>query len=464
MNSFKTCSVLLLVLSFSSVSFSQNITTSVYSGINFSDIHGQDIGGKWASKPGTSEGLTIGYSFSKSFGIQTGIGFSSVNYEHRPLYYQYPVTFYSLSSSSYQPMIAPVYYPVSTFKDFTFLRIPLLLTVSVPSAVKFTMRAGIVFSFVQDYSSNSSYYYLENSDNINKKDFGYLFSFGISYPLNKKINVGINLNYLTGRKKIMDNSNDRHGYSEITLGLDYNFLKKKKPENITISGSDSSSKKVTITYSAGLVYSWNPFNTGTEKYSSFIGHTLGFSVNFPVGQNVFIISGVSFERKGYSMKDSSTSFYRYLDIGNPRYLVDTKVMTDYAVIPFLLRLPIGKSPGAFISTGPWFGLKLNARAVGVAYNDSRLVSGYRTTRTVVYDDIGRLVNDNDIGWIFGGGVTLPLPYKFKADISAQFSAGFKELFNNKILYDLQPTTSEDNKIKNRTITLRIGITFPPEER
>src|SRR5665811_282343 len=98
MRSFKTCSVLLFVLSFSSVSFSQNITTSVYSGINFSDIHGQDIGGKWVSKPGTSEGLTIGYAFNKSIGIQSGIGFSAVNYEHRPLYYQNPDIFYDLSS------------------------------------------------------------------------------------------------------------------------------------------------------------------------------------------------------------------------------------------------------------------------------------------------------------------------------------------------------------------------------
>ena len=164
------------------------------------------------------------------------------------------------------------------------------------------------------------------------------------------------------------------------------------------------------------------------------------------------------------MKDSSTSYYRYLDIGNPKSWVDTKVITDYAVIPFLLRLPIGKSPGFFISTGPWFGLKLNARTVGVAYSNSRQVSGFRENKTVVYDDIERLVNDNELGWMFGGGVTLPLPGKYLVDISAQISAGFKDLFNDKILYELQPASIDDKKIRNRTLTLRIGITLPAAER
>lgn len=463
MRSFKTCSVLLFVLSFSSVSFSQNITTSVYSGINFSDIHGQDIGGKWVSKPGTSEGLTIGYAFNKSIGIQSGIGFSAVNYEHRPLYYQNPDIFYDLSSSSYS-LIAPIYYPVSTYMDFTFLRFPMLLTISVPSVIQFNMRAGLVFSFVQNYSSNSPAYYSQNSDNINKKDLGYLFSSGMSYPLTRNMNVGLNINYLTGRKKFMDNSNDRHGYSEITLDIEYNFLKKTRPEINTNYENDSTSKKITITYTAGLIYSWNPFNSGTEKYSPFFGNTLGFSVNLPLGRDVFFITGVSFERKGYAMKDSSTSFYRYLNRGNPKYLVDTKIITDYAVIPFLLRLPIGKSPGVFINTGPWLGLKLNARTVGVAYTESHTAGSFRSTKTVIYDDIERLVNDNDIGWIFSGGVSIPMNGNYKVDISAQFSTGFKELFNNQILNELQPYDTDEKKIKNRTITLRIGITLPTAER
>lgn len=463
MKNLKSWPLLLLALSFSSGCFSQNITTSVYSGINFSDIHGQDIGGKWVSKPGASEGLTIGYAFNKSIGIQSGIGFSSVNYEHRPLYGQYPYIFYDLSSSRYSS-IAPLYYPANFYMDFTFLRVPLLLTVSVPAAVQFHMRAGLVFSFVQNHSSDSPAYYSQNPDNINKKDFGYLFSSGISYPISDKISAELNFNYLTGRKKLMDYSNNRHGYSEITLGIDYNFLKKNRLEGNTRSESDSSSGKVTVTYTGGVIYSWNPFNSGTEKYSPLFGHTLGFSVNLPLGRDIFFITGVSFERKGYAMKDSSTSYYRYLDIGNPKSWVDTKIITDYAVIPFLLRLPIGKSPGVFISTGPWLGLKLNARTVGVAYSNSRSGSGYRTTRTVVYDDIERLINDNELGWMFGGGVSLPLLGKYVVDISVQFNTGFKELFNNRILYELQPAASDERQIRNRTIALRIGITLPFAER
>lgn len=463
MKSFKKWSLLLLALCFSSLCFSQGFTASVYSGINFSDIHGQPVGGKWVSKPGASEGFTIGYSFNKSIGIQSGIGFSVVSYEYRTSYYQYPYPYYDFSSSSYRSMIAPYYYPANTFSDFTFMRVPLLLTISVPSTVQFNMRAGLVLSFVQNYGSNTPAYYSQNRDNINKKDFGYLFSSGISYPLNNKINLGINFVYLTGRKKFMENSNDKHGYSEITLGIDYNFLKKSKVGTITKSESDTSSKKVTITYSAGINYSWNPHNVGTEKYLPFFGHSLGFSVNFPLGRDVFFISGVSFERKGFTLKDSSTVFYRYFDIGNPRYWVDTKVITDYAVLPFLLSLPIGKSPRFFFNMGPWIGLRLNARTVGVAYSESRMAGSFRSTKTVIYDDIERLVNDKDIGWIFSGGVSLPMKGKYKVDISTQFSSGFKELFNNQILNELQPSANDEKQIKNRTITLRVGITFQTAE-
>jgi opacity protein-like surface antigen len=441
MKSFKSWSLLLFALSFSLYCFSQGVTTSVYSGINFSDIHGQPVGGKWVSKPGASEGLTIGYAFNKTFGIQSGIGFSAVSYEYRTSYYQYPYPYYDFSSSSYRPLISPYYYPANTFSDFTFMRVPLLLTVSVPSTVQFSIRAGLVFSFVQNFSSNTPAYYNQNTDNIKKRDFGYLFSSGISYPLNTKINLGINFNYLTGRKKFMENSNGKHGYSEITLGLEYNFLKIKNQDISAGSGIDSSSKKVTVTYSAGLIYSWNPFDTGNKKYSSFTGHTLGFSVNLPLGRDAFFVTGVSFERKGYVMKDSSTSYYRYFDIGSQKSWVDTKIIADYAVIPFILRLPIDRTPGVFIITGPWLGLRLNARTVGVAYSNSRSVSGFRTTRTVVYDDIGRLVNDNELGWLFGCGVSLPLPGKYLVDISAQFNTGFNELFNRKVLNELQPAYS-----------------------
>jgi opacity protein-like surface antigen len=465
MKSSKPFFLLLLLLLSCSVCYSQSFTTGISSGINFSDIHGQDIGGKWISKPGPSEGLSFGYSFNKSFGIQTGIGFSAVNYEHKTLFPYYPYMYYNLSNSyiSY-PLIAPNYYTGATLMDFNFFRIPLLFTISIPASVQFNMRAGILFSFVQTHNSTPGYYYQNNADDFKKNDFGYLFSSGISYPVNDRLKLSVNFNYITGRKKFQDNSTMCHGSSEIMMGVDYSFLKNRKQEINLKSESDSSSKRVTVTYSAGLNYSWNSYNSGTQKYSPFYGPSLGFSLNFPLGHDVFFVTGVSFERKGYALKDSSTSFYRYLDTGNQMYRIDTKVITDYAVVPFLIRLPLGKFPGLFFSTGPWIGLKLNARTVGVAYSESHLGSVYKTTKNVVYDDITKVISNNDIGWLFGGGVSLPVFNKYMIDLSAQFSAGFKDIFDKNSLSDIQATSSDYQKMSLRTMTLRIGITFPSAKR
>jgi hypothetical protein len=92
-----------------------------------------------------------------------------------------------------------------------------------------------------------------------------------------------------------------------------------------------------------------------------------------------------------------------------------------------------------------------------------MAGSFRRTKTVIYDDIERLVNDRDIGWIFSGGVSLPVKGKYRVDISAQFSSGFKELFNNQILKELQPFYTDEKQVKNRTITLRVGITLPTAE-
>jgi len=467
MKNFKLSIILLLLLLCYSVSYSQSFTTGITSGINFSDIHGQDVGGKWCSKPGPSEGLSLGYSFNKSIGIQTGIGFSTVSYEHKNQYYQYVPINYYLSSMYPYPIIDPIYYQGGSYMDFSFVRIPLLVAVTVPSAVQFNMRAGLLFSFAKGHGSNPNYYYYNSyySDykDFTKNDFGFLFSSGVSYPLSDRIDLSLNLNYITGRKKFMEYSAMRHGSSEITIGVNYNFIKKNKLNSNPEPQSDSSAHRVTVTYSAGLNYSWSTFESGSDKYSPLSGPSLGFSVNIPLGHEVYFLTGVTFERKGYALKDSSESFYRYQERGGQEYLVDTKIITDYAVIPFLISLPLGKSPGVFFNTGPWLGLKLNSRTVGLAYNEINSGSVYRYTKNVVYDDIEKVINNYDIGWLFSGGVSFLVFNNYKVDLSAQFSAGFRDLFEKKVLSDIDPASIEQ-KMRLRTMSLHLGITLPSGKR
>jgi opacity protein-like surface antigen len=453
MKYYKALTCLFLLGLCNSAGYSQTITTVLYSGVNFSDIHGQDFGGKWKSKPGPVQGFYLGLSLNKSLGIQTGINFSTVYYEYVPSSYSrlyYPVDF---------NFTGPDYYYQGVGKmDFSFIRVPLLFTVHVPSIIQFNMRAGLIFSFLKDHSLSNDYY---SAPGIAKKtDFGYMFSTGISYPITNKIKAAFNVSYLTGRKHLLESSNLRQGSSEYVLGIDYEFLKKNKKDINPELVIDSTLKKVTVTYWGGVNISWNGLDSDRSKYSATTGPALGFSVNFLMEPGLSFITGVSFERTGYSMKDSSASFFKYLNKGTPLYYVDSKVQMDYALIPLLMNLSFGKSKIFFFNSGPWLGLKLNARNVGVAYNEIRSESGYTVSKTVIYDDLERYIKDNDIGWIFGAGISVPFLKRYKVDLALRYSTGFKNVYNKTIVAEQQSSSTAEHEIRNRTISFLIGITIP----
>jgi hypothetical protein len=259
---------------------------------------------------------------------------------------------------------------------------------------------------------------------------------------------------------LLESSNLRQGSSEYVLGIDYEFLKKNKKDINPELVIDSTLKKVTVTYWGGVNISWNGLDSDRSKYSATTGPALGFSVNFLMEPGLSFITGVSFERTGYSMKDSSASFFKYLNKGTPLYYVDSKVQMDYALIPLLMNLSFGKSKIFFFNSGPWLGLKLNARNVGVAYNEIRSESGYTVSKTVIYDDLERYIKDNDIGWIFGAGISVPFLKRYKVDLALRYSTGFKNVYNKTIVAEQQSSSTAEHEIRNRTISFLIGITIP----
>jgi hypothetical protein len=439
--------------------YSQYFTAGIYSGMNLSDIHGQEIGGKWSPRPGPSEGLSLGYYFNKSLGFQTGLEYSSVYYEYKTYTYPYYPIYYEDKYFPLQDRIAPFYYNPYKVMNISYLRLPLLFSVSIPSVVKFNMRAGIYYAFRQNYSMDL-YYYYPNTLRPKKIDFGYIFSSGISYPISKNLEASLNINYIEGRKQFLENYNYRNGSSEFVLGIDYEFLKKNGTNIASAQSGDSSSNKVTVTYRGGFNVSWNAHSVDGKKYSPISGPVVGFTVNVPLGYGLYFITGASFQRAGYAMKDSSTSFYSYMKTANYQmYYVDTKVQMDYAVIPFLMRFPIGRSQKIFINTGPWLGLRLNARTFGLAYTEYRSESGYSVNKTDVYDDLNRLIKGSESGWLFEGGVNIPLPGKYMIQLALQYTTNFNNVINKSTALELSPG-SECPVIRNKTISFMIGLTLP----
>jgi hypothetical protein len=456
-----SCILLLLIIDCTSIGYSQGFESGIFSGVNFSDIHGQENGGKWKSKPGPVQGFYFSYYFNKSIGIQTGINFSTIYYEHRRTTYlvpTYPV--------EYNQILMPYYYQHVDKMDFSFMRIPLLFTVSVPTALQFNLHAGIFFSFLQDYSMNNySYYSSMGPVKPAKNDFGYLFSSGFSYPLNDNFKATLNAAYLTGRKEFLENYNYRHGSSEFTLGIEYTgFLKNRNSRITSGNHTDSLSVKIGVIMTAGANVSWNSSTSGGKKYSPVFGPSLGFLIDFPIGNKSSFQTGFSFDRKGYSLKDSSSSFYQYIRNSNQVYYVDSKVQIDYAIIPALLSFRAGKADRISISTGPWVGLKLNARNVGVAYNETRSASAYQLRETVIYDDFEKAIKNYDLGWIFGCGVSVPVVKNYKVEMALQYSIGFRDVYCNPETGIQQTPSDPVHVIRNRTISLLLGFRIPSTYR
>ncbi len=452
------CSLLLFLCS-NKVAYSQHFTIGVKNGINISDIHGQDFGGKWSHKPGASTGLSFGYSFNKTITIETGLGYSSVYYEYKtytyPVYYPYFYDINPLVPSYYS--IAPFYYNPQYIMNIGYVRLPILFSITIPSVVNFNIRTGIYYSFLKDNSINSSYYPYDIKPK--KIDFGYLFSSGLEYQVTNNLNARIDLNYIAGRKTFLENYKLRNGYSEFLLGIDYNFTNKKTNAQGIVK--DSTTSKVTVTYLAGMNISWNGFSSEGNRYYPVTGASIGFSLNFPLGRGVSLITGTTFERKGYSMRDSSSSFYRHKVSEYQMSYVKAMVQTDYAVIPLLINVPVGKSQRIFINTGPYLALRLNARNAGVAYTKTRSASDYSYQKTDINDDLSRLIKSNETGWLFSSGFTLPFPGSSELSIALKYATGFRDIFNAPSLSEQQHPQYEEHSIRNRTVSLVLGITFPP---
>ena len=87
-----------ILMSFTATSFAQKLTFGEYTGINFSNLHGNLTSNKWVSKPGPSAGFSVEYNLGKTlFSVQTEIGFINQYYEMKSYDQQIFISTYVLS-------------------------------------------------------------------------------------------------------------------------------------------------------------------------------------------------------------------------------------------------------------------------------------------------------------------------------------------------------------------------------
>ncbi len=444
-----SCFVFLLFCN--SISYSQELSIGLLSGINFSDIHGNNNSGKWKFKPGASEKIIANYNLNRVIGFQSGLSFSSIYYEHLPYVDRtdYPEIEYIY------PLFVPVQYPYNQKMDFTFLSIPAQFKITIPSRPQLHISGGVFYSFLIDYGLN--YYSIIEPE---KNDFGFLFSAGLSYPLADKFNASLNFGYLAGRKKFLDGYDYRHGSMDITFGISYDGFMKGKKEKYRIDLQDSSHSNIDLIYKAGINFIWNSCSLNPDMYELASGPSLGFAVDFSLSHWLSLQTGISYEKNGYALRDSSDLFDRYFVSGDPQYSVGTKIGIDYITIPALVNLSFGREYRFFLNTGPYLAVKLNAFCKGEAFSAMNSGPQFQMKKTVVFDDIGGLIKDTDFGWMVGGGVTLPVTEKIKVDLGLQYHKGFSDAGRPVNMQESYETDKGATLIRNNSFSLQVGLRLP----
>ena len=434
---------------------SQKLKAGFYSGVNFSDLHGQQFGGKWSPVAGPSEGVRLQYNFAGPLSLSAGLGFAGLNYKYTT--YQYPI--YDIYPHYLSNIIAPVEV-YSTVTNFSVTKIPLLLELKIPSLPDLSLGAGVLFSFIHGSGRSQNFMLTYNPSRFRDKDFGYQFTAGWDHPVTSRIDAELDLNYITGRKLIVNGGNARHGYSEITFGLNYNFGKAESFAPEKKIQKDSISKGIIVSYFAGPTLSVLKQLKQDKDYKPLTGFNAGIGLTFPFRGGASFTTGIRLERSGYAIKDSSNMNYLITNNSSLSYYVDSKVITERLVVPFLLDIPMGRSQRLFLSTGPMLAFKLNGRNTGTATNEGRYESQYLLRKTTIYDDMEYLLNDFDTGWIFSGSYLFQLADACKLKVALTYTRGFREFYEKGALSMFTGSSDAAAGLRNQTLSLSLGFIVP----
>jgi opacity protein-like surface antigen len=432
------------------ISKGQRLTTGFFSGINLSDIHGNYFTGKWVFKPGPVQGFFADYSFLKSMGFKTGVEYSTLYYKHKvatlypPIYYDYSSSmYYSYSSSSRYSDLAPYY--SGDQMDLSYLTIPMQLRLTIPSKPDLNLSAGIYYAFLTAQNPEHGATF--------KSDFGYMFSAGVAYPFSDDFSGLLNARYNTGKKELTPSY--KNGSFDFTIGVAFNGFLKGNGSKI-ITPDDTSSSRLRLEYFTGV--NINQIDDEKSSTGKSYGFSAGLKIDLSLSDIVAFRTGLSFEQKGYSFKDSSDYTFATIIERDARYKTDTRVTIDYIEIPAQFRFYLGRSRQVYFSTGPWLAFKLNARSAGTQLRVENLSQSYRLLKTTVYDDITGILEGTDTGWTFSTGIEIPVGHNRCIDLGVEYKHGFSDVY--KGFNTPSATTITVPEIRNRSLSLHLGFVIP----
>jgi len=446
----------------SPVVLAQKYSFGEYTGVNFSNLHGNLLTNKWMPKVGPNAGLFLEYSLNKSFSLQTEVAYVTHYYEMKSYYNQStdPIYYDDYSSSS-------IYYNYYSHKyDFSFLRFPLFIKYKTPTRLQLGLGGGMFYSVLLNDDVTKTERDAAKKENRKiyppTHDWGYLFSADLSYPVTSEIRFFVSGRITSGQKVFIESVKGENGSSELGFGLKYtpNSRKGNISNYMKPSDSDSSITRCYIRPVAGLLVGWNSSTKKAGNYSAKIGSSIGAAFEYRLGKTVSLQSGILFERKGYALSDSSLYYHRIAtDDKYPENKVDSKVELDYVTIPLNLKFSFGSPFTFYFDLGLYSGFKVNALCHGTAIEKSSSSYGYTLQKINISDAVEGYYHAVDFGYQTGLGFEFPFRKNLKFDIGITYSESFSPIINktneNSVGY-----SNDDVSIKNGSVVLQFGLQIP----
>ena len=440
----------------------QKISLGVYSGTNFSNLHGDLSSGRWSPKTGISNGIMMDLAFNDRFSLQTEIGFISYSYhrlsEYQPYYGPYP--FDDLTNSYYPDIIAPDYYYYANDSwNYTYLRVPLMAKYKTLTTLQFELGAGMFYSFLtnDELTGKDRDLWSDENELVQNHDWGYLFSLGISYPLTTRTKLFMNGRYSLGKNVVVKSFEGKNESAEWLFGIAYDFkAKDRSVEESSEFEMDSVPRRWHVVPKVGYSFNQVQNKTNDDSYDWQPGFSAGVTVAYKLDPALALVADVLFERKGYGLEGESWLNYRYRTYSgtNTRH-VDTKVDLDYLSLPVYLQIGKQEPNSLFVNMGAYISFKMNATCKGDVIEEYAGPNDYWLTETAVYNSVEGLFENMDYGFLFGAGYQLSLFETWVLSCEGRYTQGVQN-----VLKDDTTNGMDQESFKNAGFSLLIGLDIP----
>jgi len=461
-----TVCICAIIATFPETSFAQKLSVGEYTGMNFSNLHGNLTSNKWEAKTGPSAGFFAEYKLTRLFSVQAELGFLAQYYEYKN-YKQLPlipdvipleVYYSSLTSNDIW-----VPFPETNKWDFSFLRLPLLIKYSTPTRLQLGLGAGVFYSVLMndDFSKEERNTAKKENRNIYPPthDWGYLFSVDLSYPVTRGVSVFLSDRLSTGKKVFIENYEAKNGANEILFGLKYTPQRSNKmPVSFKVSESDSTFARCYIKPGIGVAMAWDSDKKRSGNYSEIFGSNTGILFGYRLDKTVSIQTGFQYQQKGYAFRDSSYLSFRYVpDISSSGQTVDTRVSLNYLTVPLNFSFSIGEPLTFYFDLGIYADFMLNAYSSGTVINEYYGGYNYRLEKRTINDAIEGYYKPVDFGYLIGFGFQFPFRHKMKFDIGLRYAEGFKNILK---VPDQFNRIYDDVSFRNSCLSFQFGVLIP----